>query len=243
MEAKIIERIRKLLALANDKGASENEAAIAMRRASVLLATHNLTPEDVAKGSAEEVIDRHSFMYGGNGNQNRSGPWARYIARAIGELNFCSYYFNAMGHKDKHTFIGKATNAAVAQMVTEYVLRSINTEAVAGAKLNKHDSNWLNAFRNAAATRIHYRCKALIKEMQEQGNEAGTGLVLASLFQREAQAIEVWKANSGLALRASKGGARRATSADAVQAGKAAGERVAIRPQASQQQHRALGHG
>src|SRR5271165_5769595 len=70
---KTIYRIKKLLALANDKGATEGEAAEASRRAFALLAKWNLSLDSIERKSVkaeeepvETVSSEKSFYAGGD---------------------------------------------------------------------------------------------------------------------------------------------------------------------------------
>jgi Protein of unknown function (DUF2786) len=83
---RVAERIRKLLALANNNP-SEAEAAIALERASALMAEHNLTMAQVdAHGTGDErVEEKHNAAY-------RGQTWARLIWGSVAQLNFCMYY-------------------------------------------------------------------------------------------------------------------------------------------------------
>jgi len=80
---KIHDKIRKLLRLARDKGANENEAANAMAMASQLMLAHNI--EHVAEESEEEsrVIKGHPMGAG------RGDKWETFIASATAKLYNC----------------------------------------------------------------------------------------------------------------------------------------------------------
>jgi len=52
----VIQRIRKLLRLAEDAGATEAEAASALERASALLIRHNLTQDQVTVSPVDEQL-------------------------------------------------------------------------------------------------------------------------------------------------------------------------------------------
>ena len=116
---KTIYRIKKLLALANDKGATEGEAAEASRRAFALLAKWNLSLDSVEGKSAndeepvETVASEKSIYAGGD-------RWAIGLYSRVAELNFCEYFFNAncyvTNEKGKrvlgvrHNVVGKRSN-------------------------------------------------------------------------------------------------------------------------------------
>jgi len=80
---KVIERIRKLLALA--QSANENEAQAAALKAQELLAEHNLREADLHEADDEFVIDGELL--------SDSRPWRRKLAANVARLYFCEYYY------------------------------------------------------------------------------------------------------------------------------------------------------
>lgn len=59
-DLKVRARIRALLALANDPGASESERQVAFERASAMMARHAIERLDTAPtGRADRVVKRH----------------------------------------------------------------------------------------------------------------------------------------------------------------------------------------
>ncbi len=85
---KIINRIKKMMALANDPGASDGERDNALRMAYATLAKYNLAMEDVQgkpTGPQEARATRFVEAYG--------RPWALSLAQAVAKLFFCTYYY------------------------------------------------------------------------------------------------------------------------------------------------------
>lgn len=230
-DKKIIERIRKLLAMGQGE-ANENEAAIAMRRALALMAKYNLDMADFD----EEVEPRGESFF----KKQRGGPWARTIAMGIAQLYFCKYYYMNLGKRnDEHHFVGKQSNREIAEMVALFVIDTIDAEAKRNAVSDSMHSKtqYLNSFRNAASHRIYKRCQDLIKEAGDGGmveEYSGTTLpVLASMYDQEMDANEQWiREEAGIKLKKSKS-RERSTSRAGYQAGGEAGKRVSLRPNLS----------
>jgi hypothetical protein len=136
---RVAERIRKLLALANNNP-SEAEAAIALERASALMAEHNLTMAQVdAHGTGDErVEEKHNAAY-------RGQTWARLIWGSVAQLNFCMYYYrhNNRGdygwytkpngkiekgpprEVDEHVVIGTRANVETTKAMVDYLVSAI----------------------------------------------------------------------------------------------------------------------
>src|SRR5882724_678898 len=108
---KILERVRKMMRLANNSGATEGERDNALRMARATLEKYNLDMAAVevegAAPSEERVMKRTNF-YG--------RPWARSVAVAAGDLCFCSYLFVGASRAadTAHIFVGRTSNAITA---------------------------------------------------------------------------------------------------------------------------------
>jgi hypothetical protein len=184
---KIIDKIRKLLALAgnNDSGA-EREAAL--NKAHQLLLQHNLDMSQVAD-KVEEVSAFNNAM-GFN-----PSPWIRTIVNSIAELYFCKFVWTRTGPKSfKATFVGMRVDAEIAQMVSESLVKSVMREAHAH---NRITGGSVASFKSGAAAKIYYRCRKLIDEAAID-SQPGTALVVQSLYKTRAQEADDWmKAHMG----------------------------------------------
>lgn len=177
----VLERVRKLLTLGKNEGATEGERDNAMRMAHALLAKYNLDMAEVQLQTGEEQENRvilRSKFYG--------RPWARVVATHTARLFLCDYiYMEASKATDtQHFFIGKQSNAITACEMSAYLITSIQKE---GRKNNPTKENiWLRSFCMGAAGRIHERVNDILAKSAEQKSAGtGTSLVLASLYDTE----------------------------------------------------------
>lgn len=199
-EDKIVSRIRKMMAIANDAAASEGERDNAMRMALKLLAKHNLSMKQIEDSVAPE--ERGKTVW-----SERNFPWARQIASAVSRLFFCKYYYVAYSSKGvcEHNFVGLESNAVTAMEMTKYVITSVRAEAA--KYVRETGIGTPRDFAKGAALRIYARCEALRKEAeQESAAEAtpGTSLVLASVYQQEQAANDAFLAAMNVKLKTSK---------------------------------------
>lgn len=179
----VLEKVRKLLNLGRNEGATEGERDNAMRMAHKYLAKYNL---DMAEAEAHgKTVDEprgltRAVFYG--------RPWARVATAAIAKLYFCEYvYLPAEVAKDTvHFFIGKQSNAIVAASMARYVVDSIQRE---GFKRNRVEGSgrneWKRSFCIGASTAVYYRVNAIIAEANKAKAEPGMSLVLASVYASE----------------------------------------------------------
>src|SRR5690348_12462268 len=160
---KIVDRIRKMLNLANDLAATEAERETALRMAYNLLAKYNLELADVQdKSKQEKRVDNENICFG--------MPWVRQLSSAIAGLFFCEYYFDA--HKVnatqiRHHFVGKESNAVTAAVMADWITKSILKQCRA---LYKHN---LCTESREFATGASQRLRERIREMKEQATATG----------------------------------------------------------------------
>jgi hypothetical protein len=111
---KIIEKIKKLLTLAKDKGATEHEAALATVRAQEFLEKYNLDMIDV---EVEEIITM-PFEIG----LNKSPLWLGMLIRGIMEEFGCQAFVTKKGrHTEQYMIFGTKVDIEVARYVLEYL--------------------------------------------------------------------------------------------------------------------------
>ena len=108
MNNKVIEKIKKLLATANDKGATENEAQVALLKAQELMAKYDIeveySDEETIEYSREICVHRYNAGY--------RVPLGQVIAK--------NFRCRIMITRGNITFFGRANDARIAKEVFEY---------------------------------------------------------------------------------------------------------------------------
>jgi hypothetical protein len=229
-KGKVMERVRKMLALANDKAATEGERDNAMRMAHSTLAKYNLSLGDLSEAERAKQETR------GKGQaESRDIPWCRTTAMAIGQLFFCEYFFVSLrGGKCRHYFVGLESNVATAIAMTQYAINSITREANAASK-GQHGSvgSFQRSFAKGAASALYWRCDKIRKEAEQVSHVAassGTSLVLASVYEREQKANQMALADMGISVKPRKQ-TQRNTRTDAFNSGHEYGNRIPLNKQ------------
>ncbi|MDD5323648.1 MAG: DUF2786 domain-containing protein [Methylococcales bacterium] len=224
----ILEKVKKLLALANDAGASEGERDNALRMAHGLLAKHNLDMADLQKHLQQE--GREDYC-----NETFGMVWCRRVSAAVAKLFFCKYYYGRKinGTKIKHHFVGKASNAATAALMAEYIISSILSECRKRWKHNLAPES--RSFALGAARVINERVDVMIAEAKPEGS-ASTSLIVQNLYKTEAEANEEFIKAAGTSLTSTK---VRQTSfiGSAYAAGKAHGQTIGLNTQVANKDH------
>lgn len=227
---KVLNRIRKMMALANDAAASAGERDNAMRMVHATLAKHNLTMAmaEASGQQQEEARDKGT-------TETRDQPWARRVAHSISDLYFCRYFFTKVRDgrgKVRHNFVGRVGNVETAKLMTDYVCKSIMSEANRLWKLQPDPGPWWTGFCKGAAEQIAARCLALrtdAEKVDAAQPSTGTALVLASFYKIELAANEEWLLNAGQKLYSVKN--REKAAGAGVLEGRAFGAKVSLNRQ------------
>ena len=211
---RLMERVRKLFAMAQQAEASPHEAEIALRRCQSLMAKYGITEADL-----------HTSEFGNTEfTSGRTIPsHVRFIASAVARLHDVLFVSGEAGFAE---FRGFDVDAKVAKMTLDYLL-----DAIERALANRKRAGDFPAGRSAAydyrlgfATEVQRRVRELVAERKrEHQKEAGTGL---SLTVRKMQIVdqECGQGLSNRTFRASRG----ARDATAHSAGIDDGSRVSL---------------
>ena len=180
---KVIDKVKKLLSLGTNEGASEGERENAMRMAHALLTKHNLTTMDLVDKS-DRI--KESFPVW-------SDKYQIQLAAACADLFFCIIYTQKGGVKDKDAvFIGRKDNVITAIHMTQYLIKSVNSEA---SRLKMG-----NSFKNGAANQIRARVQEIINKPVMEETSDCTSLMVISLYKSEKESNDVFLQNEGVKL-------------------------------------------
>lgn len=251
-QLKILRRVRKMMKLANDAGASEGERDNAMRMVHATLAKHNLNMSLVA--ATDESVQEEKR--GSLRKAYLGKPWAISISAAIARMYFCHYHYNTMGgnagptQKAVHVFVGRESNVVTAQEMAQFVVESVNREAQRYQRSIGGRYSDYRAFAQGAMMRIRDRCAKIEEEAKTNGVEdvptdgevdatPGTALVLASLYQKETEANTAFVAHVFGELKDGRSQTL-APNAAARQAGKQYGDKVSLHKQVDRSDQKKL---
>jgi hypothetical protein len=214
----VLNRVKKMMRLANDAAASEGERDNALRMAHATLAKYNLTmaQADGHDSNPQEAREQGQMVM-------KDYPWMLQCGNAIAQLMFCAF-FSIKGRSGTRTYcyVGKASNVFTAREMTTYVINSINAEAkrTAGRETGNTGGTYWRSFCKGAAARLAERCAEIRRTAEAAPKVPGTALVLASVYQLELKANQAFIAQElNITLRSRSSGQRN-TSADAFHRGR-----------------------
>jgi hypothetical protein len=124
----IVERIRKLLRLAEDTGATEAEAAAALERANALLIRHNLTLDRIAAASgaaAAPTVTEQAIRAGWRGN------WRASLIYLLAKHNLCEPFSSLVGRVESVVVVGRPANVAATHAMFDWIAAQLERFAQA----------------------------------------------------------------------------------------------------------------
>ncbi len=114
---KILEKIKKCMALANDKNATENEAAVALKQAKALMDEYHITDTDLVLSNVKE--------YGINTAKILPQWHWNLIHLCCRVFNCDAYHRQHYGLKSQMKFIGVGNNAEMCTYAYEVLIRQL----------------------------------------------------------------------------------------------------------------------
>ena len=220
---KILDKVKKLLALANNEAAAEGERDNALRMAYGLLAKHNLAMADLNEHNAIEGREEQR-------NETFAMPWCKDVCHQMGKLFFCNYFsgrkINAT--KGTHHFVGKQSNAITASLMAEFIINSILKEC--RVRFGQNLAPASRSFSLGASVKIRERVNAMIKDLTTTGLSTENAVVIHNLYRTEADANKLFLESQGVKLKPVK---QRATSIQSTHfnAGKEYGNGISLNGQ------------
>jgi len=222
----ILDRIRKLLAMASDS-ASPNEAAIAAKRARSLMDKHGI--------SLDEIREKSNFGEGTVGaNRKFVAIWEQSIAIAIANYNDCiaGYKYSAGGYKTIE-FRGYLADVSMCEflfvMITQAAIKMAATVSVVNGRYNARLGT---QFKGGYSAEVVERLKALTEERKQDLISTGTDLMIIKLD----QVMEMFGGPSYTKVR--KQVATQDDAIEAARAGRDYGKRVNIQACFDERSHR-----
>lgn len=169
IDAKLIERMRKLLALASNND-NEHQASAAMAKLQEMLEAHNLDMAVLGqsgKGAQRSDTKKTGGLYG----------WQRKLWKSVAELNFC-YYFSikglAKGSVYEHRLVGSHANVISTELMARYLQETVERLSQQWARDTGYKSVFVReaiAYREGMADRICARLSDRRYEIVEKARK------------------------------------------------------------------------
>lgn len=216
MREKVLDRVRKMLALANDDGAAEGERDNALRMAHNTLAKYEMTLIELDAHTREKEDPRGRFD-----SEGWNLLWCRYVRQDIAKLFGCTYLQGGKinSTKGRHIYVGRMSNTATAAYMSDFIIAGILKEA------DRLYSHRLTPEGRSFCTGVSDRLRVRVRELQEANRKEieatpGTALVLADYWKTEMDANDEWL-NANMKVGKARAVGRTSVNSGAYHAGKA----------------------
>lgn len=160
----VLDRVRKLLALATSPNV--HEAAAAAARAQRLIAEHRLDQWLAAEADPDPIVDAadEPLEVG-----RRARKWKVALACALAELNGCVAYTAARGGEERIVLVGRARDRAAVRALWDGLVKRI--EWLSATHGPRRDRAWHEAFRIGAVDAVVERLRGVGEEVRAEHPE------------------------------------------------------------------------
>lgn len=183
----VIDRIRKMIAMAEHQGGNDSEMKNAMKMASDLMMKHGITRDQVDHVTPK-VIEGSTFPI--------SYDWYIWAVHAVKELfGVEGLFYSGVGPKKMCAYIGRPENVEAAENTFAYIVLQVEAaykQALPRGMTQKHRAEYRKHFKVTCAQRVYQRAAEIVKHQTTDdltGSGGGTALVV--LGHREQLANEV----------------------------------------------------
>lgn len=192
-------RVRKLLALAGDGGATDNERAVAMQKAQALIKEHN-----IQLGSLDDFAEQIKIVKGEMFVHNLKHPYHRVLARGVARLYECQNMvyqkvggFSYWGLNHQVEAAEEAFLWIVAQVEELY---RVALKAFDGQLSKQQRAELRASFKDACAVRVAQRIDMIMSERRETRDSRAL-VVVDTTAAKLAEAMSGMKQAKAVALR------------------------------------------
>lgn len=201
----IIERVRKLLRLAQDAGATVGEAENAMAMASALMAKYNI--------EQDQLVDKPKASIGMTTTRGEWDLWANHCMGAAAKLNACdSSFMSYQGGMTGAIFYGRQESREAAVIMFLYLVNEVEKaykQKLPPGMTKKARAEYRRTFKHACASRLHGRAIEIVDQMKKNDQIAHqatgcTALVVAHSFDQQLQETELWMDEQGFKFKENK---------------------------------------
>lgn len=178
---KIIERVRRLLRMAQDV-TSPNEAAIAAERARKLMDKYQIDAMEASKSL--EVRDDFAEQSGDTKAYRRYPAWMQWLAASVAKLNDCLASFHITDDlKKQMQFKGYSSDVIIATAMHDYLVKAIERLCEDYRTQYRQTGRTAAIYKVYAANRLCARLNTLRDEREKNlpKDNAGTSLVVLKM--------------------------------------------------------------
>ncbi|MEZ4238051.1 MAG: DUF2786 domain-containing protein [Myxococcota bacterium] len=181
----VLDRVKKLLALAGSPNV--HEAALAAARAQALITRHRL--EDALRAEAEAEAEAAAVSDGADvplEAARKLRKWRLVLATALAEHNGCVAYTVDLGHEQQIRLAGHDADREAVRVLWDWLVERVQWASATAASERPRSRAWHDAFRIGAVEAVIERLRA----GPEADLDAAALVVAERALARRAEAVE-----------------------------------------------------
>lgn len=196
---RVLDRLAKLLAVADD-GSNEHESTLAAERAAKLMAEHQISAADIrARGSVKPTVEKGRIDADGD-DFSRVEAWHKALGAVVADAMGGRMWLYGKGRNQQFMMVGPPDSVSSARYVYQHLERQVNKLSRAAMRAMQQTQNaWRRAYALGMVTRINER-------MREGRRSAMSAASTTAMVHVDAQRVVVDEAYDALDLRKSKFG-------------------------------------
>lgn len=191
------DKIKKLLNLSRDAGATEDEAATALKMATIIMLKHGITEESMmghVPGMSETVLGTYA--------KNKSH--LNMLLQCVSTLAILKSFYRTYTKQVGYCVVGDNTSRENAQYLWDYLYAQVEAQykihLPPGMTVSDR-ANFRRTFKHACSARLSIRCTEIMAKMRIESPVTGKELVVTEYAGQKLAKIGDWMANNGYHVR------------------------------------------
>ena len=217
------DKIEKLLNLSRNAGATEDEAATALKMATMIMLKNGITEESMmghVPGMNETVL----------GTYAKNKVHLNLLLSCVAALAIVKSFYRGYRKDTAYCVVGDSTSRDNAQYLWDYLYAQVEAQykihLTPGMSVSDR-ANFRRTFKHACSGRLSIRCSEIMANMKVDNPVTGKELMVVEYTGQKLAKISDWMSNNGYNVRTVK--SRGKKSGRGTVAGWAAGDQIKIR--------------
>jgi len=194
--SEVIDKVKKLLALSEDRAATQAEAETAMSMAAALMAKYNIDQAAIRGHSPSDVNAKVIW------ETRRKELYKYWCVNAAAILNGCTSWWAIRSIGTSYIICGPQESREAAELMANYLLRQIEKmyKSYLPKGLSVSDrAQYRRTFKYQCAVTLVRRAEDIVRKLKEDGmpEQQCTALVVAHHFDQQLAEIADWMGDQG----------------------------------------------
>lgn len=183
----IIEKVKKLLKMTKENGASENEVQVALTKARKLMIEYKLQMSDIEKENIE-IVDRETKFY----YTSVYRPWIANLMEVLAN-KYCCFWYITKYYRKRARYVslsGNKDDVELLESIIEYCINSVRsvTMQLIKSQTNNYDAYYEHTVESSVAEGF---CDGLFSAFKDQDSKNADWALVATVPQEAILELDV----------------------------------------------------